>query len=156
VDWAVEHGITTATFHIQTPYPGTRLFAKMLEQKRLTTFNWDLYDTRHVVFRPARMAPERLKAGYDWAYEEFYRWSSIARASLSHGTVKHQAKHFFYAAGWKKFESLWNLMIRARQLRCMTPVLESILSKVSDADGKAASSSFDVLSPGKANAERGA
>jgi radical SAM superfamily enzyme YgiQ (UPF0313 family) len=28
VDWAVEHGITTATFHIQTPYPGTRLFAR--------------------------------------------------------------------------------------------------------------------------------
>src|SRR4030095_15472986 len=28
VDWAVEQGITTATFHIQTPYPGTRLFAK--------------------------------------------------------------------------------------------------------------------------------
>ena len=25
VDWAVEHGITTATFHIQTPYPGTQL-----------------------------------------------------------------------------------------------------------------------------------
>src|SRR6185436_17930232 len=24
VDWAVDHGITTATFHIQTPYPGTR------------------------------------------------------------------------------------------------------------------------------------
>ena len=22
VDWAIEHGITTATFHIQTPYPG--------------------------------------------------------------------------------------------------------------------------------------
>ena len=29
VDWAIEHGITTATFHIQTPYPGTRLFARM-------------------------------------------------------------------------------------------------------------------------------
>ena len=26
VDWAIDHGITTATFHIQTPYPGTRLF----------------------------------------------------------------------------------------------------------------------------------
>ena len=25
VDWAIEHGITTATFHIQTPYPGTGL-----------------------------------------------------------------------------------------------------------------------------------
>jgi radical SAM superfamily enzyme YgiQ (UPF0313 family) len=132
VDWAMEHGITTATFHIQTPYPGTRLFATMREQDRLITGNWDLYDTRHVVFRPARMVPERLKAGYDWAYEEFYRWSSIARASLSHGTVKHQAKHFFYAAGWKKFEPLWNLMIRARQLQWMTPVLESVLSKVTD------------------------
>jgi radical SAM superfamily enzyme YgiQ (UPF0313 family) len=155
VDWAIEHGITTATFHVQTPYPGTRLFAKMHEQGRLTTFNWDLYDTRHVVFRPARMSPERLKAGYDWAYKEFYRWSSIARASLSHGTVKHQAKHFFYAAGWKKCESLWNLMIRARQLRCMTPVLESVLSKVTDAGGEAASRPFDVLGPEKANVERG-
>ena len=32
VDWAIEHGITTATFHIQTPYPGTRLFARMQQQ----------------------------------------------------------------------------------------------------------------------------
>jgi radical SAM superfamily enzyme YgiQ (UPF0313 family) len=144
VDWAIAHGITTATFHIQTPYPGTRLFAKMLEQGRLNTRDWDMYDTRHVVFQPARMTPERLKEGYDWAYEAFYRWSSIARASLSHGTVKHQAKHFFYAAGWKKFEPLWNLMIRARQLGCMTPLLESVLSKVTDDDGSAASSAADV------------
>jgi radical SAM superfamily enzyme YgiQ (UPF0313 family) len=134
VEWALEHGITTATFHIQTPYPGTGLFAKMLEQDRLVTRNWDLFDTRHVVFRPARIRPETLKAGYDWAYEEFYRWSSIARASRSHGGAKHQAKHFFYAAGWKKFEPLWNLMIRARQLRCMTPLLESVLSKVTNDD----------------------
>jgi radical SAM superfamily enzyme YgiQ (UPF0313 family) len=137
VDWALAHGITTATFHIQTPYPGTRLFAKMVEQGRLVTRDWDLYDTRHVVFRPARMAPETLKAGYDWAYQEFYRWSSIARASLSHGTVKHQAKHFFYAAGWKKFEPLWNLMIRAKQLRCMTPLLESVLSQVTHGQDEA-------------------
>jgi radical SAM superfamily enzyme YgiQ (UPF0313 family) len=134
VDWAIEHGITTATFHIQTPYPGTRLFARMQEQGRILTHNWDRYDTRHVVYRPARLTPAQLEDGYDRAYREFYRWPSIARASLSHGTIKHQAKHFFYAAGWKKFEPLWNLMIRARQLRCMTPVLEAVLSKVSESD----------------------
>jgi hypothetical protein len=50
--------------------------------------------------------------------------------SLAHGTLKHQAKHFFYAAGWKKFEPLWDLMIRARQLRRVTPVLEAVLAKV--------------------------
>jgi radical SAM superfamily enzyme YgiQ (UPF0313 family) len=131
VDWAIEHGITTATFHVQTPYPGTRLFARMQEQGRILTRNWDLYDTRHVVFRPARLHPETLESGYNRAYEDFYRWSSIARASLAHGTRKHQAKHFFYAAGWKKFEPLWNFLIRARQLDCMTPVLEAVLSKIS-------------------------
>src|SRR2546423_980635 len=95
VDWAIEQGITTATFHIQTPYPGTKLFARMQAEGRIVTRDWDLYDTRHVVYRPARLTPRALKEGYDWAYREFYRWSSVVRASLAHGTIKHQAKHFF-------------------------------------------------------------
>ena len=130
VDWAIAHGITTATFHIQTPYPGTRLFARIEAAGRILTRDWDLYDTRHVVYQPARLTSEALESGYDWAYREFYRWSSIAQASLSHGSIKHQAKHFFYAAGWKKFEPLWDVVIRAKQLRAMTPVLEGVLSKV--------------------------
>jgi radical SAM superfamily enzyme YgiQ (UPF0313 family) len=133
VDWAMEHGITTATFHIQTPYPGTQLHARMVREGRMLTRDWNLYDTRHVVYRPAQLKPETLKAGYDWAYREFYRWRSIARASLHHGTFKHQAKHFFYAGGWKKFEPVWDLMIRARQLRRVTPLLEGVLSRVTGA-----------------------
>ena len=129
VDWAIEHGITTATFHIQTPYPGTALYRRMEAEGRLTTRDWDLYDTRHVVFRPARLAPDALKRGYDWAYREFYRWWSIAHASVKHGSIKHRAKHFFYAAGWKKFEPGWGVVIRARQLRRMTPLLEGVLSR---------------------------
>lgn len=130
VAWAIEHGITTATFHIQTPYPGTRLYARMRSEGRLVTSDWNLYDTRHVVYRPALLPPDVLKDGYDWAYLEFYRWNSIAHASLRHGTLKHQAKHFFYAAGWKKFEPLWDLMIRLRQLHQVTPLLEAVLSKL--------------------------
>jgi radical SAM superfamily enzyme YgiQ (UPF0313 family) len=130
VDWAITQGITTATFHIQTPYPGTRLHARMAAEGRMLTRDWNLYDTRHVVYRPVKLKPETLKAGYDWAYREFYRWSSIASAALHHGTLKHQAKHFFYAAGWKKFEPLWDLIIRARQLGRVTPLLEAVLSKV--------------------------
>ena len=130
VDWAIEHGITTATFHIMTPYPGTQLHARMMREGRIVTRDWNLYDTRHVVYRPARLSPEALKNGYDWAYREFYRWSSIARASLHHGTLKHQLKHFFYASGWKKFEPLWDKLIRARQLTRVTPLLEAVLSRV--------------------------
>lgn len=130
VDWAIEQGITTATFHIQTPYPGTKLHARMVQEGRMLTRDWNLYDTRHVVYQPAKLRPETLKCGYDWAYQEFYRWGSIARASLHHGTLKHQAKHFFYASGWKKFEPVWDLLIRARQLTRVTPLLEGVLSRV--------------------------
>ena len=137
VDWAIEHGITTATFHIQTPYPGTRLFAHTEAAGRILTRDWNLYDTRHVVYRPARLTPTQLKHGYGWAYREFYRWSSITRASLSHDLLKHRAKHCFYATGWKKFEPLWDLVIRARQLQIMTPMLEGVLSKVTARQAKA-------------------
>ena len=147
VDWAVEHGITTATFHIMTPYPGTQLYARMVREGRIETRDWNLYDTRHVVYRPARLKPEVLKAGYDWAYREFYRWSAIARASLHHGTVKHQLKHFFYASGWKKFEPLWDMLIRARRLAQVTPLLEVVLSRVTNAGIKTTSPAASNPSP---------
>ncbi len=131
VDWAVRNGVTTATFHIQTPYPGTRLHQALAADGRITSHNWDCYDTRHVVFRPARLTPGQLKAGYDRAYREFYQWRNIGRASLAHGGAKHRAKHFFYAAGWKKFEPLWNAVIKTRRLAAMTPLLEGVLSKIS-------------------------
>src|ERR1700737_4188295 len=54
VEWAVEQGIETATFHILTPYPDTALHARMEADGRLLHREWDLYDTRHVVFRPSR------------------------------------------------------------------------------------------------------
>jgi radical SAM superfamily enzyme YgiQ (UPF0313 family) len=130
VDWAVRNGITTSTFHIQTPYPGTRLHAALAAQGRITCYDWDRYDTRHVVYRPARLTPEQLKDGYDRAYREFYGWRNIASASLVHDSAKHRAKHFFYAAGWKKFEPLWDAVIKTRRLKSMTPLLEGVLSKV--------------------------
>ena len=135
VDWAIGHGITTATFHIQTPYPGTLLHQKMEAAGRITTRDWNLYDTRHVVYRPARLSSETLKTGYDGAYRDFYRWSAIAKGSLAHESLKHKAKHFFYAAGWKKFEPLWNFVIKTRRLTQMTPLLEAVLSKVSATSG---------------------
>jgi len=139
VDWAVQSGITTATFHILTPYPGTALFAEMAGQNRIETRNWDLYDTRHVVYRPSRLSPEELKRGYDESYESFYRWSSIFKAASAHSSAKHRLKHFFYSAGWKKFERVWDLVIRVKQLAQMRPLLESVLAPVgavTRSDGK--------------------
>ena len=131
VDWAVRNGVTTATFHIQTPYPGTRLYNHLAAQGRITSHDWDRYDTRHVVYRPAKLTVDQLEAGYNQAYSDFYSWSNIARGSLVHDSLKHQAKHFFYSAGWKKFEPLWNFVIKSRSLTGMTPLLEAVLSRTS-------------------------
>jgi len=129
VEWAIEHGIETATFHILTPYPGTALHRRMVEQHRITIDDWDRYDTRHAVFDPARLTARQLECGYHWAYREFYGWRAIARGAAAHGDLFAGLRHFAYAAGWKKFEPLWDIVIRAKQAGSMLPALETILSE---------------------------
>ncbi|MDX1437842.1 MAG: radical SAM protein [Anaerolineales bacterium] len=127
VSWAVSQGIETATFHILTPYPGTALYQRMIEQNRIRTFNWDLYDTRHVVFEPAQMAPAALEQGYWRAYKDFYRWSSIFQGASAKPDLAGKLRHMAYAGGWKKFEPLWDLVIRAKRVSYLLPVLETVL-----------------------------
>lgn len=130
VDWGVNHGITTATYHVLTPYPGTELYRNMEADGRILSRNWDRYDTRHVVYKTKSLTAEELEAGYWWAYDQFYSWQNILKSSFQHDSVKHIAKHFLYAGGWKKFEPLWNFIIKTGGLNSMLPLLESILSKI--------------------------
>ncbi|MBP6303454.1 MAG: B12-binding domain-containing radical SAM protein [Bacteroidia bacterium] len=134
VDWGVKNAITTSTYHVLTPYPGTRLFKDMELQGRILTKNWDLYDTRNVVYQTKNLTATELKNGYNWAYKEFYSWSNILKASLNHDSHKHKLKHFFYSGGWKKFEPVWNFMIKTKNLNGMLPLLESILAEVKTQD----------------------
>lgn len=150
VEWAVRNGITTATFHIQTPYPGTRLHQTLAAAGRIVSHDWDRYDTRHVVFRPARLTAAQLESGYRGAYRNFYGWRNIARGSLVHDGLKHQAKHFFYAVGWKKFEPLWDAVIKTRRLDIMTPLLEAVLSKTSATPATRTPASADHQAGGSA------
>lgn len=145
VDWAVESGLTTSTFHILTPYPGTRLFKSMEEQGRILHRNWDQYDTRQVVYKTTGLSAEELKKGYDWSYKSFYSWSNVLKASLQHEELKHKIKHFTYAGGWKKFEPLWNFMIKTKGLNKMLPLLEAILSKVKSDRKQIDSSPFPAI-----------
>ncbi len=128
VEWAIEQGIETATFHILTPYPGTALYQRMVAQGRMTSDDWDLFDTRHVVFRPARMSAETLEAGYWHAYRDFYRWRAIFKGAWTKEDFLGRLRHIGYAGGWKKFEPLWDWVIRAKRAGSMLPALETILS----------------------------
>ena len=128
VDWAVTQGIETATFHILTPYPGTALHQRMQAQGRMTSDNWDLFDTRHVVFKPARMTKEVLEEGYWRAYRDFYKWGAIFKGSSSKERLIERLRHIAYAGGWKKFEPMWDWVIRAKRVTSLLPVLEAVLT----------------------------
>ena len=128
VEWAIRQGIETTTFHILTPYPGTALHTRIQAEGRITTSNWDLYDTRHTVFRPRRLTAEALETGYWRAYQEFYRWKNILRSSTVHEGLTEQLRHIAYAGGWKKFEPMWDWVIRAKRVTSLLPVLERVLA----------------------------
>jgi radical SAM superfamily enzyme YgiQ (UPF0313 family) len=128
VAWAIERGVETATFHILTPYPDTALHARMAAEGRLLHRDWDRYDTRHVVFRPARLDAATLEAGYWRACREFYRWPAIWRGAATKDDAAGRLRHLAYAGGWKKFEPLWDVLIRSGQVLHALPVLEAILA----------------------------
>lgn len=130
VEWAVTRGLTTATFHVATPYPGTPLFARMEREGRILTRDWDRYDTRQAVFAPRGMGVAELEAGYWRAYRDFYRWGNITRAARAHASPGRTVKHLAYSGAWKKLEPLWDVLIRARRLSSMRPMLEAVLATV--------------------------
>jgi radical SAM superfamily enzyme YgiQ (UPF0313 family) len=69
VDWGVKNGLTTSTYHVLTPYPGTELFRNMEQEGRILTRNWDLYDTRSVVYQTKGLTAKELTDGYWWGLQ---------------------------------------------------------------------------------------
>ena len=128
VDWGVDNAITTATYHILTPYPGTRQFKRMEAEGRILTYDWSKYDTRTVVYQTRGLSAEQLKAGYDWACRSFYSWNNILRACSHDTTLTQRITHLMYTGGWKKFEQLWGVLVRVGGLNKALPLLEQLLS----------------------------
>lgn len=134
VEWAVRQGIETATFHILTPYPDTPLYERMQKSKRITSMNWDLYDTRHAVFAPKRMSAQSLEDGYWRAYQNFYSWANILKSTSKQVNLAEQLRHFAYKTAWKKFEPFWDFVIRLKHVSSFTQLLEVVLSGRTNSD----------------------
>lgn len=79
LDWIVKNRIETVTSHILTPYPGTKLYDDFLKENRITTFDYSLYNTANVVFRPEGMTEKELYEGYTWIYKEIYSFKNIIK-----------------------------------------------------------------------------
>jgi len=51
-------------FSILTPYPGTRLHARLAGEGRIIDHDWSNYNTNTVVYRPEGLTPQQLHDGY--------------------------------------------------------------------------------------------
>jgi radical SAM superfamily enzyme YgiQ (UPF0313 family) len=92
VSFAKTARLDAAYFSILTPYPGTRLYNRLLEENRLLSTDWSLYDSSHVVYKPKQMTEERLLAGFHASLGDFYSFSSIFSRLWGLKTYK----NFFY------------------------------------------------------------
>ncbi|MEO0227415.1 MAG: radical SAM protein [candidate division WOR-3 bacterium] len=98
LDFLYKTKITTATFNILTPYPGTRLYHRLKAENRLLTEDWSKYNHSTVVFRPKNMSVEELTDGYYRLKKEFYSISSICRRIARLQEISHPGLvQFFYA-----------------------------------------------------------
>jgi radical SAM superfamily enzyme YgiQ (UPF0313 family) len=92
LDFVIRAKLEVAYFSILTPYPGTRLYERMVKEDRILTRDWSLYDANHVVFRPKNFTPDQLLKGYFGALKEVYSLPSMFKRLW--GTTAW--KNFFY------------------------------------------------------------
>ncbi len=74
--------ISSASFNILTPYPGTDVYERFKKQNRLITENWRFYDHCTATYIPKNMTVDQLVKGYMYVREEFFKFSSIFKRSL--------------------------------------------------------------------------
>jgi len=92
--------ITSATFNILTPYPGTAIFERFKKEGRLLSQNWQDYNHRTVVFRPKNMTPEELAEGFLWLAKKFYSKTSLFTRFFHNWT--HPLLYFLTGWGLRK------------------------------------------------------
>jgi radical SAM superfamily enzyme YgiQ (UPF0313 family) len=79
VRFLIKNKVSTVSFNILTPYPGTKTYDTLKAEGRLTTSNWQYYDHNTVVFQPKNMTPFELQTGKVGARKKFYRISSVLK-----------------------------------------------------------------------------
>ena len=79
VRFLIKNKVSTVSFNVLTPYPGTKIYNDLKKENRLTTTNWKYYDHNTVVFKPKNMTPYELQMGKINARKKFYSITSILK-----------------------------------------------------------------------------
>jgi radical SAM superfamily enzyme YgiQ (UPF0313 family) len=76
LEFLIKTEIDIADFTMLVPVPGSDTYDRFKSEGRLLHEEWGRYNGAHAVFRPARMTPEQLEAGYHFLWREYYREKS--------------------------------------------------------------------------------
>jgi radical SAM superfamily enzyme YgiQ (UPF0313 family) len=108
LNWLVRNRVETMTGHILTPYPGTRLYKKLISENRIFDHDYSHYNTSNVVFQPRNMSPEQLRNGYLEMYRDFYSLGNILRRKpLNRQLV---LPYFMFNLGYRKYGRTLSLL----------------------------------------------
>jgi radical SAM superfamily enzyme YgiQ (UPF0313 family) len=98
-EFVIDAGVDVAHFGILTPYPGTDLYERLVQEGRMiyNDFPEDYarYDLCTAVFRPSNMTPEQLEEGLVWTAQAVGSRRAATRRAWS--TLK-ASKHPFLTA----------------------------------------------------------
>ena len=81
-NFIMENKLDAVQFHILTPFPGTKLYEKMIKDDRITDSDWSKYHTGEVIFKPAKMTARELQEGYWRIFHKTYDMRNMLRRSL--------------------------------------------------------------------------
>ncbi len=78
VDMAIDMHLESLQFSVVTPFPGTRLYEKVVKEDRLLHKQWNLYDGLHSIIRLDHISPQRIEKLLFNSYKRFYlRWDRV-------------------------------------------------------------------------------
>ncbi len=61
LDFVISAKIDYVRYTINTPFPGTKYFEKLQKQNRILEKDWNLYDCRHCVIKPAKLSCKQVE-----------------------------------------------------------------------------------------------
>jgi radical SAM superfamily enzyme YgiQ (UPF0313 family) len=77
VRFLIKNKVSSVSFNILTPYPGTKTYDDLKKENRLISGDWRHYNHNTVVFKPKNMTPYELQVGKIKARKMFYSLPSV-------------------------------------------------------------------------------
>jgi len=75
----IKNKVSTVSFNVLTPYPGTKVHEDLKNENRLTTTDWKYYDHNTVVFEPKNMTGFELQNYKYITRKKFYSIASVLK-----------------------------------------------------------------------------